>query len=320
MQRLLVPLILRHRLPVALAAALLLAPAPAVAVFHFAQIERVMTGLGGTTDVQYVEIRMNASGQNLVKDNKLVAFAADGSFDHVVLVVPANVTSGNGRPWIMASAAFEAASGIEPDFVFDSTEGNGLPPESGMVCWGKPGDETDPDDPDMIDCVSYGNYTGPPNGHTSAPSTTTPFGHGLVRVASTHSSADDFACEDPALPRNNVPESGEIAATTPCDGGGQCGDGEVGGDETCDDGDTLFAAGDACSADCLAFGCGVPTSVTSDTPRTSDALFVLKAAVSASNCALAVCDVNASGTVTSSDALLVLRKAVGQEMELSCPA
>ena len=52
----------------------------------------------------------------------------------------------------------------------------------------------------------------------------------------------------------------------------------------------------------------------------SDALFVLRAAVGSASCELCVCDVNGSGTVTASDALVVLRRAVGQPVELACPA
>ncbi|MBI5503607.1 MAG: hypothetical protein HY899_02320 [Deltaproteobacteria bacterium] len=299
------------------AAILLMVPPPVGATFHLAHISRVMTGVGGTTDVQFVEIVMDAIGQHLVAGSKLIAFKTDGTFDHVVLSVPSNsIASGSGRPWIMASAAFAAEAGITPDFVFDSTGVNGLIPEDGMVCWGKPGDQTNPNSAGMIDCVSYGNFTGPPNVHTSAPSTLTPFGRGLVRISSTASSAEDFVCEDPAVPRNNAQAAGQIDATAPCTG---CGNGVVDSPETCDDGDTAFLPGDFCSADCAVFSCGVPTKIDAAEPRTSDALFVLKAAVQASNCDARVCDVNDSGSVTASDALVILKRAVGQPVELNCP-
>jgi len=301
-----------------LAAAWIFADAlSAGATFHIAHISRVMTGVDGTTDVQFVEIVMDAAGQEFVGGSKLIAFAADGTFDHVVMTVPGNVSSGSGRPWIMASNAFAAKAGITPDFAFDSTAGKGLVAQDGMVCWGKPADQTNPDSPGMVDCVSYGNFTGPPNVHTSAPSPIKPFGHGLVRISRTGSSAADFTCEDPALPHNNVPAEGQIAASTPCSGG--CGDGIVTPPETCDDGDTVFVRGDFCSADCMAFSCGIPTRLDATQPTTSDALFVLKAAVQASNCDVRVCDVNDSNTVTASDALRILERAVGQPLQLTCP-
>lgn len=301
------------------ALAVVLTATPAGAVFHIAHIHRILTGLDGTTDVQFVEIEMDALGQGVVDGSRLIAFDADGSFSHVVLVVDDNVASGSNRPWIMASAAFEAASGIAPDFVFDSSGGSGLPAEAGMVCWGKPGDETDPNDDDMVDCISYGDYTGAPNDLTSAPSPVTPFGRGLVRVGDEGSSALDFACEDPALPRNNDPTTGEIPASTPCPGNATCGNEAVEEPETCDDGDTEFVPGDFCSAECESFACGVPTTASSASPKTSDALFVLKAAVATSNCDVRVCDANGSGSVTSADALVILRIAVGQTVEPACP-
>lgn len=308
-----------HRAPApAFALAFLaLAASPAGATFHIAHIERLLSGVNGTTELQFVEIQMDAAGQNLVAGSKLIAFDAEGNFDHVVLTVPSKVESGSGRSFLMASEAFEAITGMAPDFVFDSGGGNGLPATDGMVCWGKPGDQTDPDDFDMVDCVSYGNYAGPPNDHTSVPIAVPPFGHGLERETSTGSSADDFVCKDLITPVTNLPDKRGIDATSVCTG---CGNFAVEEAEECDDGDSDFVPGDFCSAGCAAFACGIPTSATATTPKTSDALFVLKAAVQTSNCDLLVCDVNGSGTVTTTDALFILRRAVGQSVELDCAA
>jgi len=52
----------------------------------------------------------------------------------------------------------------------------------------------------------------------------------------------------------------------------------------------------------------------------TDALIVLRTAVGSSVCGLCICDANDSGGVTASDALLVLRYAVGQPLVLNCPA
>jgi hypothetical protein len=124
-----------------IAAALSLLPTSASALFHIAVIDEVMTGLSGTDDVQFVEIRMLAGSQNIVTGSKLSAFDANGNFLRVVLTVGANVTGGMNRAWIMASTDFAAASGITPDFTFTSSGGLGLEPNDGMVCWGKPSNE-----------------------------------------------------------------------------------------------------------------------------------------------------------------------------------
>ncbi|HYC54506.1 MAG TPA: hypothetical protein VEL28_06190 [Candidatus Binatia bacterium] len=53
----------------------------------------------------------------------------------------------------------------------------------------------------------------------------------------------------------------------------------------------------------------------------TDALFILRAAVGSLNCLLAICDVSGNGTLQASDALLMLRIAVGllDESALDCP-
>lgn len=66
-------------------------------------------------------------------------------------------------------------------------------------------------------------------------------------------------------------------------------------------------------------GCAKPSG-TPGNPTASDALAVLRKAVGTRSCNLCVCDVDGSGSVVSTDALRTLRKAVGQEIALSCPA
>lgn len=66
-------------------------------------------------------------------------------------------------------------------------------------------------------------------------------------------------------------------------------------------------------ADPVAFGIG--TLVTA-----SDALAILSAAVGAIVCEECVCDVDGSGSIAATDALLALRKAVGLSAPLNCPA
>lgn len=295
----------------------MLTASPASASFHEMQIERLLTGIGGSTDVQFVQLQMLDNGQGLVSGSKLIVFNADGSFNSVVLTLNKSVANDDeGARILMASASFEEAIGLVPDFVFPD---GSLPTQNGMICWGKPIDQTDPNSLNMIDCVSYGNYTGDDNDHTTAPSLVSPFGHGIVRTQDTNSSAADFECEDPAVPISNAPDKQGIPATTSCDGGPECGNGAVEDPETCDDGDTDFTPGDFCSAECDDFGCGIPTSATATVPKTSDALFVLRAAVGSASCDLLVCDVNESNTVNTSDALAVLRRAVGQPITLTCP-
>jgi hypothetical protein len=52
----------------------------------------------------------------------------------------------------------------------------------------------------------------------------------------------------------------------------------------------------------------------------SDALAVLRTAVGSQTCELCVCDVDGSGAVSATDALITLKVAVGQSIALHCPA
>jgi len=63
--------------------------------------------------------------------------------------------------------------------------------------------------------------------------------------------------------------------------------------------------------------CGDPND--SDTITTADAHLVLRGAVGTIECPGYICDVNLAGGVTTADALIILRRAVGQTLVLKCP-
>ncbi len=56
-----------------------------------------------------------------------------------------------------------------------------------------------------------------------------------------------------------------------------------------------------------------------DAVMASDALFILQTAVGLKTCSLCVCDVDGGGSVAATDALITLRRAVGQPVPLNCP-
>jgi Dockerin type I domain len=71
-------------------------------------------------------------------------------------------------------------------------------------------------------------------------------------------------------------------------------------------------------SDTAAVTCG---DVNGDTRfSASDALAILRAAVGTSSCLICVCDVDNSSTITATDALKVLKFAVGQPITLNCQA
>ncbi len=265
---------------------------PAVANFHVAQIDEFMVAYENNPAVQFVEIVMKIGGQGVVNGSKLATFDSAGAFTGIALTVSSNVTAGADRRWLMATPGFQSVSGLDADFLFASA----LPVIGGMVCWGKPGaSEANPNS--YVDCVSYGNYSGPGNNHTASPNPLTPYGYSLRRIGDSDDSSADFVCADPADPENNDFVTVDLPASMECPSGttstttttlvGQplCGDGT-------DDG-----------------------SVTA-----TDALLALSTSVGIGACALCRCDVDASGGVTASDALRVLNAAVGVPVTLSCPA
>jgi len=63
--------------------------------------------------------------------------------------------------------------------------------------------------------------------------------------------------------------------------------------------------------------CGQPVSQ-GDLPTASDALLTLRAAVQIATCSLAICDADGNCSISSVDALRILKKAVGEDIELDC--
>jgi len=70
----------------------------------------------------------------------------------------------------------------------------------------------------------------------------------------------------------------------------------------------------------MANDCGKPLNRGEDSPRASDALFILRSALGSEGCRLEDCDVDADCNVHATDALRTLKKSVGQSVHLDCKA
>ena len=170
-------------------------------------IDEVVTRVDGDPSQQYVEIRMLAPAQSMVRGSVLAAFDAEGAYVADVLVVPDDVPrAGAGIRWMMATQAFQQAHGFAADFTIPAGI---LPLEDGMICWGAPGvvppdpaswDHTDPSR--YVDCVAYGRFCGRSPG--GAPADGTPADHALARTAAAPFVNRDFACAPTMAPRNNA--------------------------------------------------------------------------------------------------------------------
>jgi len=194
------------RIAVVLAVLLaLLVPVSGQAVYHFANIDEIMSGLGGDPNAQYVEIRMLLGGQGSVAHSRLTAFSCNGSTHTILLEVPDNVCPAimDGR-WTMGTTSWATATGVTPDFIFPASAA--FSNACGMICWGAPGsglvppqnpptwDASVPDNYNP-DCVAYGGYTGTRQSSDTAASTLTA-GNGtmsLQRMSETNNDSADFA-------------------------------------------------------------------------------------------------------------------------------
>ncbi len=206
-----------------LAAAFALAPGRALALFHLAHIDEVMVGYAGDQTAQYVEIRMTAALQNQVRNSVLRAFDCDGTNAVDLLVVPDNVPdASSGARWSMGTTSWATATGVTPDFIFPA----GIFTPCGMVCWGAPG-LVPPSNPNgwdhanlanYVDCVAYGDYTGPLQAGQSNPEAVGP-GDGsmmsLQRLADTGDDLNDFDLAPATPTRNGPPPGATTTSTTP---------------------------------------------------------------------------------------------------------
>jgi hypothetical protein len=203
---------------------LLTAATRADATFHFMSISEVGVGFGGDPDVQFVELRLEVADQTNLTNTRLTAFDKDGNASQLLLSAH-GVTQGQLNTNVLyATAAFQTATGIVPDFVIPA----GVVTPSGMICWGAPSDNpASPPDPatwdfdkptNYVDCVAYGSYTGFTRQQSGAPTSLAP-GDGtesLTRISGNFadgSNATDFALAG-ASPCNNAGDCAAFATPT----------------------------------------------------------------------------------------------------------
>ncbi len=198
---------------------------PASAFFHDTVIDEVLTSYGGDANVQFIEMRMLAGLQSFVTNSVFAAFDNQGNYVGDILVVPSDLkNSGNGSHWLIATAAFQTQTGLEPDFVMPTGM---LQVGGGMVCFGggggispaSPSSWSRTNFPTYVDCLAYGTYSGPSNTKIGTPTALDADGHALQRVKMSQNDSADFACADPATVQNNAPAMVMLAASVPCGGG-----------------------------------------------------------------------------------------------------
>lgn len=194
------------------------------ALFHLVVFDEIVTSYGGDPTAQFIEMRMLSGSQNFVAHSVFAAFDDTGAYIGDILEVPADVTnSGNGVRWLIATTAFQTASGLTADFPMPAGI---LPTTGGMVCYGGGGGALPQDPPswsrtnfgNYVDCVAYGTYAGSTNAHIGTPTPLDGVGHSLQRTGSSNNNIADFSCGDPLSPQNNAGATVSLAATVPCPG------------------------------------------------------------------------------------------------------
>jgi Ca2+-binding RTX toxin-like protein len=192
----------------ALAWLLPFAAVPASADHHRMKVREVFAGASGQPSAQFVELQMHAAGHNLVGDKQIVVYDSSGAVINA-FTFPADLPNGANQTSILGATAQAATFfGITPDLTMTPA----IPAAGGKVCYQRPTPFL------VIDCVSWGNYSG------SSVGTGTPFNiaGGLVLgwsalrdisggasptllegVDDTNDSAADFDLAEPT-PRNNA--------------------------------------------------------------------------------------------------------------------
>ncbi len=153
------------------ASALALLPRPAAASFHLNEITRVMASYNGDSTIQAVEMKSLASGQNLVANDSINVYDANGTFVASLGRFAADVAnSALGAHILCATAAFQTTFGITADLTLTP----GIPVGTGQVAFKNVSC--------LVDAVAYGNVVTPIVGTTSAPALPSGLAYVLVRT------------------------------------------------------------------------------------------------------------------------------------------
>ena len=144
----------------------------AEAAFHCMRIHAVMGGFNGDPNIQYVELRLDMPGHNLVGTHQLQFFDSAGTLKNT-FTFPANGINGlKGDSILIATAAFNSnVTGGAADFTFSGANTTGIDPlhpvqpENGFVVFAGPGSLPAPSSPCFnllpapVDSVAYGTAT-----------------------------------------------------------------------------------------------------------------------------------------------------------------
>ena len=143
----------RHLLRVAVAicfacASVIVAPT-AHALFHLMMVTEVLAGTSTAAEAQFIEMQMYSENQRFLTGHEVAVFDASGQEIEVFTFTGPVANGANQAHVLLATEQAEAEFGIEADLAITPV----LTPAGGSVCFRSA-------DGAIIDCVSWGNYTG----------------------------------------------------------------------------------------------------------------------------------------------------------------
>jgi Calx-beta domain len=176
---------IRYVLAIALLA-LVVPAAPTLATHHQMEIREVFLGTfgGSNEDAQFIELRTKSSGQQFVDGHQVKFFNAAGTLvETATFSNNADSASGSNAAILAATEEAEILFGVTADVEFDAQNTQG----GGKVCF-------ESTTFGIIDCVAWGNYTGPSTGAGApfSPGEGIPLGAAIQRTTDSNVSKNDF--------------------------------------------------------------------------------------------------------------------------------
>ncbi|MGE5176772.1 MAG: T9SS type A sorting domain-containing protein [Hyphomicrobiales bacterium] len=151
-------------------------PVPARATFHLNEIDKVMVGYNGDATVQAVELKMLASGENLVSGASLQVYDATGTLVGTLGTFGASLPASGavaGNRILLATQKFAQTFGIAPDLLIAP----GLAATTGQVVFRT--------STCLVDAIAYGAVTTFEVGISAAPPLPSSAAAVLVRTVDT---------------------------------------------------------------------------------------------------------------------------------------
>lgn len=124
-------------------------PTPAHALFHLMKLTEVLAGTSTVPDAHFIEMQMHADNQRFVAGHEVAVFDATGAEIAAFTFTEPLANGANQAHVLLATEQAESEFGVEADLVITPV----LTAGGGSACFRSA-------DGGLIDCASWGNYSG----------------------------------------------------------------------------------------------------------------------------------------------------------------